>query len=269
MRPTPVSFVYVNHDEYLCSDGTLIVHTNYTGHVCNDRDDVKWTSLETVDPRPGISPAACHWTGAGSADPSVAYSGDCGVAPAGNVGKGGRQNATSIIPVWLCPPEGFVRAAVGGVWANASPVPVKSVEECAEKCASEKYAAEPLVCHGFAVSDNAGCSVFLGGLHGPFSPRLNTSTFVAIGSAPLPPPPPASVPISLKRWTMLRPSTGAQPAAFRGVLAPRLPPPIAAAWARSGLRPLDIVEHFATESTMPVAWPTYASEYVAHTRASF
>ena len=44
-------------------------------------------------------------------------------------------------------------------------------------------------------------------------------------------------------------------------MAPRMPPAAAAAWARVGLRPLDILEHFATESTMPSGWRVYSASF--------
>ena len=59
----------------------------------------------------------------------------------------------------------------------------------------------------------------------------------------------------------LRPSTGAQPAALFGVLAPRLPAAVAAGWARVGMPKLGIFMHHAAQSTMPESWPVYAAAY--------
>ena len=250
---TAVSFMYRNQDKNLCSDGNKWVHTRFTGHICNKRGDVQWERMLTVDPRAGLSPAACTWTGAGSSDPSVEYSGTCGVAPAGV--QGSKQNTTAMVPVWMCPPANFTRAPLGGTWANLSPQgsPDWSVEECAAACRTTKS------CKGFAVSDAAGCGLFMSSLQAPFTPSSNTTTFVVSDSSAHKPPQPVAV--TLKRWTALRPSTGAQPASFRGVLAPRLPRAVAEAWGRVGMRPLDIFEHFATESTMPQSWATYGASF--------
>ena len=78
---------------------------------------------------------------------------------------------------------------------------------------------------------------------------------------------PSPRPIKLKAFQTLRPTTGAQPAAYQGVLAPRLPPAVAAGWARVGMPPLGIFMHQAAQSTLPESWPIYATQY-CHSRTN-
>lgn len=66
---------------------------------------------------------------------------------------------------------------------------------------------------------------------------------------------------ALKAWNALRPTAAANPTSYRGVLAPRLAPELAASWARAGLKPLDAFEHHAAASTMPRSWPEHAARY--------
>jgi len=78
-----VSFNMSNTIEQLCSDGTTPVTTVWTGHVCTavaatgDRPGLLWETMKTVNPRPGVEPAACSWTR--SADPRdvPGYFGGC------------------------------------------------------------------------------------------------------------------------------------------------------------------------------------------------
>ena len=129
-----VSFVYANHDKYLCSDGAKIVHTHYTGDVCNQRNDIQWHHMFTTDPVGGLAPAQCNWTGPGSADPSTEYSGFCGVAPVGGHPDTG-NNVTAVVPVWLCPPPGFERTPVGGEWEGGQRHGQDlTVDQCATAC---------------------------------------------------------------------------------------------------------------------------------------
>ena len=214
--------------------------------------------MVTVDPRKGLAPAQCNFSGAGAADPSTEYAGFCGVAPAGTSSQGVLNNVTAAVPVWLCPPTGYVRAPVGGEWAGGQlRGQGLTLEQCAAACTAT------VDCRAFAVSDASGCKLWPGKELSGFVPATNTSAFLSPGALPPPPPPvlPKPRPITLQRWTALRPSTGAQPAAFRGVLAPRMPAAVAAAWERVGLRPLAVIEHFATESTMPSEWHVYSKTF--------
>ena len=78
-----VSFNMSNTVEQLCSDGATPVTTMWTGHVCaavnpaGERPGLLWETMKTVNPRPGVEPAACSWTR--SADPAdiPGYFGGC------------------------------------------------------------------------------------------------------------------------------------------------------------------------------------------------
>jgi hypothetical protein len=255
-RTSSVAYTYVNHDHNLCSDGHKEVHTHYRGVICNRRDDIQWQHMFTTDPVPGLTPAQCNWTEANS----VEYSGHCGVAPV-QMGKPPcpGNNASALVPVWLCPPSGFDRTPTGGMWSGGQLYGDDlDLEQCAAACNAKGG------CKGFAVSDDSGCKLF--SELKDFTPAASTSSFMSTAELPPPPPPPPPpepTPITLQRWTTLRPSTGAQPTPFRGVLAPRMPPAVEAAWMRVGLKPLDLVDHYATESTMPSSWRVY-STYCQH-----
>jgi hypothetical protein len=213
------------------------------------RDQLRWDSLET--PHSTLSPAQCRWNSTNAPE----YTGTgCGIAPVDGGQNNCGENVTDHLPMIFCPPAGFDRAAGGG-WTKGTSHGTLSVDACAAAC---RHAAG---CSAFAVSDALVCDTFDGVLQG-FTAKANTSSYrkVAAHNATKPPPPPAR-PIKLKSWQALRPSTGAQPAAFQGVLAPRLPQAVAAGWARAGMPPLGMFMHHAAQSTLPESWPLYAPRY--------
>ena len=129
--------------------------------------------MVTVDPMKGLAPAQCNFSGAGSADPSTEYAGFCGVAPAGTSSQGVLNNVTAAVPVWLCPPTGYVRAPVGGEWAGGQ---VRGQGLTLEQCAAACDAT--VDCRAFAVSDASGCKLWSGKELSGFVPATDTSAFL-------------------------------------------------------------------------------------------
>jgi hypothetical protein len=189
---TPVSFTLVSTIKDLCGDGHTPMNTRYSGRICDGREDIAWAQLRTLNaPGPVVKKQPyCKnesWTAANAA----AYTGRCGVAPWVAEAHTPGVNVTAVVPVWLCPPPGFRRAASGGSWANRVRRGALTVEGCATACRAVSD------CKGFAISDAEGCGLFHSTLRLPFTLHGNTSTYVkdqspAGGS---PPPPPASRPI--------------------------------------------------------------------------
>lgn len=249
----PVNFTYVNRDRSLCAamncdSGT--VETYFHGRHCGMRDQLIWDTFATPHSRPGLPPAACRWNRTNAPE----YTGTgCGIAPvyAGKNSCG--ENITEYLPMIFCPPLGFHRAALSGRWTGGKPRGTLSVDACAAACRQVSG------CSAFAVSDASGCDIFTGQLQG-FTPDANTTAYLRgaghHNKTKIP-----SHPIKLKSWQALRPTTGAQPAAYLGVLAPRLPQGVAAGWARVGMPQLGIIMHHAAQSTMPQSWPVYAATY--------
>eukprot|EP01043_Picozoa_sp_COSAG02_P044149 COSAG02_NODE_3913_length_6051_cov_4.275874_1_plen_429_part_00 len=250
-----VNFTYVNHDKSLCAAmscnmNLAPVQTYFHGRHCGVRDQLIWDTFETPH---GTHPAsACKWNRTNAPE----YSGTgCGVAPVYGGTNSCGENITEHLPMLFCPPVGFARAGIGGSWAGGSSQGPQSVDACAKACQHANG------CRAFTVSDEAKCEIFHGELHG-FIPSANTSAFLRhANTTPNATKPLTLHAIQLKSWQALRPSTGAQPAAYMGVLAPRLPQPVAAAWKRVGMPPLGIFMHHAAQSTIPESWPLYAPQY--------
>ena len=259
----PALFEYRNHDEALCaSRGNKVwINTTFAGGQCGGRDDILWQSLVTKHPRGGLSPTACSW--AASVTPEYCGKG-CGIAPVWSnaANDPGTQNVTQFIPMWFCPPAGYERNTAGGTWEGGSAgryVHARPVAACEEQCHGS-----PIKCLAFSVQDadvpnSTGCTIYTPATNfSAFTPRLKTTAYVKPRppSPPPPPrPPPLSKPMTLRNWNALRESTGAQPAAYRGVMQPRMSAAVAAAWKRAGLNGLDIVEHWAAQITAPSGWP--------------
>ena len=182
-----VSFTLVSTIKELCGDGHTPMDTVYSGHICDGREDIAWTQLQTINAPPG--PSYCKnesWTSANAAQ----YTGSCGVAPWVSQTHTPGINVSAVVPVWLCAPPGFQRVASGGSWVNRVPHGNQTVEGCANACRS---ASE---CKAFAVSDVEGCGLFHSKLQLPFRPQANTSTYTVHGAAPSPgPSSPTSRPI--------------------------------------------------------------------------
>ena len=249
-----VNFTYLNRDRSLCAAADCKggqVQTYFDGQHCGVRDQLIWNTFAT--PKGTLPPASCRWNRTNA--PEYAGTG-CGVAPVdGGVNNCG-ENVTDHLPVIFCPPAGFDRSAVGpgrdqpGGTSHGT----LSVDACAAVC---RHAAG---CSAFTVSDAAVCETFDGVLQGSAT-KANTSTYRKVAAHKNATKPPVLQPIRLKSWQALRPTTGAQPAAYQGVLAPRLPEAVAAGWARAGMPPLGIFMHHAAQSTLPESWPLYAPQY--------
>eukprot|EP01052_Picozoa_sp_SAG31_P037749 SAG31_NODE_4922_length_2863_cov_1.316570_3_plen_467_part_00 len=287
-------FEYRNHDEALCAPRgnkvwimiNFIIHyhyydifslyqvwinTSFTGQQCGDRDDVIWQHLVTKHPRPGIPAGDCSWNGSSTPE----YSGKgCGIAPQWSNSKTdpGTQNVTQFMPMWFCPPAGYKRAPIGGIWTGGRGISGhNSVKECEAQCGASG------ACVGFSLEDadvsgSTGCTIYTS-MKGDVTPRPKTTAYVKLHPGPPPPPPgppppppspPPPKPVTLSNWNALRPSTGAQPAFYRGVMQPRMSANVAAAWKRAGLSGLDIIEHYAAQITSPTGWATHSNAPYCH-----
>lgn len=66
----------------LCAPwGGRNVKVTYKGTNCNNQDDIQWNSMETINPRPGLSQSACSWKRSGNNSWNSDWVGFCGVAP--------------------------------------------------------------------------------------------------------------------------------------------------------------------------------------------
>eukprot|EP01044_Picomonas_judraskeda_P002992 COSAG03_NODE_232_length_10264_cov_2.708706_4_plen_658_part_00 len=272
-----VNFTYLNRDRSLCAAAScngLQVETYFNGRHCGVRDQLIWDTFATPKPGDGLPTANCKWNRTNAPE----YTGTgCGVAPVdGGVNNCGENITVSHdetvchvslgqtetdtefylrqehLPMIFCPPVGFNRVEGGG-WTGGKHQGMLTVDACATAC--KRVAG----CSAFAVSDTAGCTIYPGQLQG-FSKQANTTGYVQLPPHNASMPPPVH-PIKLKNWQALRPTTGAQPAAYFGVLAPRLPEEVAAGWARVGMPKLGIFVHHAAQSTLPESWPLYAPRY--------
>ena len=65
----------------LCSRGSMPVHVQFTGAICDGAGNIEWSTMRTVDPAQGLNATDCNWTRADDPGDVPGFFGACGVSP--------------------------------------------------------------------------------------------------------------------------------------------------------------------------------------------